>query len=90
MLFALSDDDWWKHVAQDCTQRVSWRVIDRECQPDVVNCHLGLLMSTMNQAVRATEPIPAINELDLKITAHELQSGETMADVVNIDALFKA
>ena len=51
-----------------------------EYQPDIVNRHLGLLMTTMNWTIRATDPITAISELDLRITAHELQSSEKMAD----------
>ena len=51
-------------------------------QPDIVNRHLGLLMTIMNWTIRATDPITAINELDLKITAYELQSNERMADTV--------
>ena len=47
-----------------------------EYHPDIVNRHLGLLMSTMNWSICATDPFTAINELDLRITAHESQSGE--------------
>ena len=36
-------------------------------------------MSTMNWSIRATDPVTAINELDLRITACELQSGERRA-----------
>ena len=37
-------------------------------------------MTTMNWTNRATDPITALNELDLRITAYELQSGEKMAE----------
>ena len=40
-----------------------------EYQPDIVNRHLGLLMSTMNWSIRPTDPVTAINELDLRINA---------------------
>ena len=53
-----------------------------EYQPDLVNRHLSLLMSTMNWSIRPTDPVTAINELDLRINAYELQSGERMADTV--------
>ena len=46
-----------------------------EYQPDVVNRHLGLLMSTTNWSIRTSPPTPAINELDLRTTAYESQSG---------------
>ena len=36
----------------------------------------------MNWTIRATDPITAINELDSRITAYELQSGEKMTDTV--------
>ena len=60
-----------------------------EYQPDIVNRHLGLLMSTMNWSIRATDPVTAINELDLRITANELESGERMADIVKRGVLLK-
>ena len=47
-----------------------------EYQPDIVNRHLGLLMTTTTWTIRATDPITAINELYFKITAYELQSNE--------------
>ena len=49
-----------------------------EYQPDIVNRHLGLVMTTMNWTIRATDPITAINELDLRISAYELKSGEKL------------
>ena len=60
-----------------------------EYQPDIVNRHLGLLMTTMNWTIRATDPTTAINELDLRITAYELQSNERMADTVKRGVLLK-
>ena len=45
-----------------------------EYQPDIVNRHLGLLMSTMKWSIRQTDPVTAINQLDLRIKAYELQS----------------
>ena len=60
-----------------------------EYQPDIVNRHLGLLMSTMNWSIRATDPVTAINELDLRIAAYELHSGERMADTVKRGVLLK-
>ena len=36
----------------------------------------------MNWTIRATDPVTAIPDLDLKITAYELQSSEKMADAV--------
>ena len=53
-----------------------------EYQPDIVNRHLGLLMSTMNWSIRPTDPVTAINELDLRMNAYESQSSEKMADTV--------
>ena len=47
-------------------------------QPDVVNRHLRLLMSTMSWSIRVIDPGTAVNELDLRITALELQSGELL------------
>ena len=61
-----------------------------EYQPDIVNRHLGLLMTTMSWTIRATGPITAINELDLRITAYEVQSNERMADTVKRGVLLKA
>ena len=49
-----------------------------EYQADIVNRHLGLLMTTMNWTIRVTDPITAVNDLDLRIAAYELQSGETL------------
>ena len=43
----------------------------------------------MSCTIRATDPIAAINELDLKITAYELLSSEKMADTVKRGALLK-
>ena len=60
-----------------------------EYRPDIVNRHLGLLISTMNWSIRATDPVTAINELDLRIAAYELQSGERMADTVKRGVLLK-
>ena len=60
-----------------------------ECQPDIVNRHLGLLMSTMKWLIRATDSVTAINELDLRITTSELPSGERMADTVKRGVLLK-
>ena len=60
-----------------------------EYQPDIVNRHLGLLMTTMNWTIRATDPITAINELDLRITAYELRSNERMADTVKRGVLLR-
>ena len=58
-------------------------------QPDIVNLHLGLLMTTMRWTIRATDPITAINELDLRITAYELQSSEKMTDTMKRGVLLK-
>ena len=60
-----------------------------EYQPDIANRHLGLLMSTMNWSIRPTDPVTAINELDLRIKAYELQSGERIADTVKRGVLLK-
>ena len=60
-----------------------------EYQPDIVNRHLGLLMSTMNWSIRPTDPLFPINELDLRMNAHELQSGGKMADTVKRGELLK-
>ena len=60
-----------------------------EYQPDIVNRHLGLLMSTMNWSIHPTDPVTAINELDLRINAYELQSGEKMAGTVKRGLLLK-
>ena len=60
-----------------------------EYQPEIVNRHLGLLMSTMNGSIRPTDPVTAINELDLRMNACELQSGEKMADTVKRGVLLK-
>ena len=38
-------------------------------------------------AIRATDPITAITDLDLKITAYELQSSEILADTVKREVL---
>ena len=46
-------------------------------------------MSTMHWSIRPTDPVPAINELDLRINAYEVQSGERMADTVNRGVLPK-
>ena len=46
-------------------------------------------MSNMIWTIRATDPVTSINELDLSITAHELQSGEKMADTVKRGVLLK-
>ena len=58
-------------------------------QPDIVNLHLGLLMSTMNWSIRPTDPVTAIDELDLRLNDYELQSGEKMADTVKRRVLLK-
>ena len=60
-----------------------------EYQPDVVNRHSGLLMSTIDWTIRTTAPITAIHQLDLKITAYEEQSTEKMADAVKRGVLLK-
>ena len=60
-----------------------------EYQPDIVNRHLGLLMTTMNWTIRATDPITAINELDLRITDYELQNNERVAYTVKRGVLLK-
>ena len=60
-----------------------------EYQPDIVNRHLGLLMTTMNWTIRVTDPITAINELDLRIAAYELHSCEKMADAVKRGVLLE-
>ena len=60
-----------------------------EYQPNIVNRHLGLLMSTMNWSIRPTDPVTAINELDLRMNACELQSGEKMTDTVKRGVLLK-
>ena len=57
--------------------------------PDIVHRHLGPLMSTVNWTIRATDPVTAINELGLRITASELQSGEKMTDAVKRGVLLK-
>ena len=46
-----------------------------EHQPDIVNRHMGLLVSTMSRSIRPTDPVTASNELDLRMNAYELQSG---------------
>ena len=53
-----------------------------ECHPHIVSHHLRLLMSTMTWSIRARDPVTAINELYLKITACKSQSGERMTDTV--------
>ena len=60
-----------------------------EYQPEIVNRHLGLLMWTMNWSIRPTDPVTAINELDLRMNACELQSGEKMADTLKRGVLLK-
>ena len=60
-----------------------------EYQPDIDNRHLGLLMTTMNLTIRATDPITAMSELDLRITAYELQSSEKMTDTMKRGVLLK-
>ena len=60
-----------------------------EYQPDIVVRHLGLLMSTMNWSIRQTDPVTAVNTLDLRMNAYELQSGEKMADTVKRGVLLK-
>ena len=60
-----------------------------EHQPDIVNRHLGLLMSTMNWSIRPTDPVTAINELDLRMNVYESQSSEKMADTVKLGVLLK-
>ena len=47
-----------------------------EYQPDIVNRHLGLLMSSMNWSTRPADPVTAINELDLRMNA----DGHSTAD----------
>ena len=69
-------------------ERKSLRLL-LEYQPDIVNRHLGLLMLTMNWSIRPTDPVTAINELDLRMNAYELQSGEKMADTVKRGVLLK-
>ena len=49
-----------------------------EYQPGIVNRHLGLLMTTMNWSIGATDPVTAINELDLRMTSYEFKSIERM------------
>ena len=63
--------------------------LSAESQPHMVNRQLGLLMSTMNWSIRPTDPVTAINELDLRINAYELQIGERMADTVKRGVLPK-
>ena len=46
-------------------------------------------MTTMHWTIRATDPITAINELDLRITAYELYNDERMADTVKRGVLLK-
>ena len=46
-------------------------------------------MSNMNWSIRATDPVTAVNELDLRINANKLQSGERMADTVKRGVLLK-
>ena len=58
-------------------------------QHDIVNRHLGLLMSTKNWSIRPTDPVTAINDLDLRMNAYEIQSGERMEDTVKRGALLK-
>ena len=53
-----------------------------ESQPDMVNRHLGLLMSTMNWSIRPTDPVTAINELDLGTNTYVLLSAGRKADTV--------
>ena len=43
----------------------------------------------MNWSIRPTDPVTAINELDLRMNACELQSGEKMADTAKRGALLK-
>ena len=43
----------------------------------------------MNRSIRPTDPVTAINELDLRNDACELQSGERMADTVKRGVLSK-
>ena len=59
-------------------------------QPDIVNHHLGLLMSTMKWSIRATDPVTSINELDPNFLPYELQSGERMADTVKRGVLLRS
>ena len=44
----------------------------------------------MNWSIRPIDPVTATNELDLRINAHELQSGERMADAVKRGVLLKS
>ena len=60
-----------------------------EYQPDIVNCHLGLLITTMTWTIRATDPITAFCVLDLKINAYGVQTSERMADTVKRGVLLK-
>ena len=43
----------------------------------------------MNWSIRPTDPVTAINELDLRMNACELQSGEKMADTLKRGVLLK-
>ena len=43
----------------------------------------------MNWSIRPRDPVTAINELDLRINAIELQSGEKVADTVKRGVLLK-
>ena len=54
-----------------------------------MNRHLALLMTSMNWTTCATDPITVINDLDLRITAYELQSGEKMSDTLKCGVLLK-
>ena len=59
------------------------------CQPSL--WFFGLLKKTVHwaNAIRTTDPITAINELGLRITACDLQSSERMADRVKRGVLPK-
>ena len=65
---------WFDYDAETMSLRVgegatALHKLSAENQPDIVNRHLGLLTTTINWTVRATDPTIAINELDLRITS---------------------
>ena len=53
----------------------------------VIIPELCVLMTTMNWTICATDPITAINEVDLRITAYESQSGENTISAKMITVL---
>ena len=77
----------WQLVKAQLLSTSCWRSISQTSS--IVTRHLGLLMSTMNWSIRATDPVTAINELELRITGYEVQSGERMADTVKRGVLLK-